>query len=149
MPLMTDENKRLALAFVLAPLVPSSVLIAISLVGHPLEGLWGAVLITPVSYIAAFFPGSLLYFAARRLGIASAAVCVGIGSISGGMASFCLMWNSVRQAWEDGPQGNWAPSITVAVIAGLLGGRRRLTLLVDFAGPTSGTDALSDSSRRG
>ncbi len=119
--LPTAENKRLVLALLLSPLAPSFVLIAISLAGHPLEGLWAAALITPVSYVAALFPGSLLYFAARRLGIVSAAACIGIGCISGGMAGFCLMWNSVRQAWEDGPQGNWAPAITVAVIAGLLG----------------------------
>jgi hypothetical protein len=121
-PLMTSESKRLVLAFVLAPLAPSLVLFAISLVGHPLEGLWGAALITPISYIAAAFPGSLLYFIARRLGIVSAATCTLIGCVSGGMAGFCLMWNSVRQALQDGAQANWAPSVTVAIIAGLLGG---------------------------
>lgn len=109
------------LAFALAPLAPALVLIAISLAGRPLEGLWVAAFITPISYIAAAFPGSLLYLIARRLGIANAATCALIGSISGGMAGICLMWNSVRQALQDGAQANWAPSVTVAIIAGLLG----------------------------
>jgi hypothetical protein len=121
-PVLTSGTRRLLLAFALAPLAPSLVFIAIAIVGHPLDGLWGAALITPISYIAAVFPGSLLYFIARRLGIVSAATCALIGCISGGMAGFCLMWNSVRQALQDGAQANWAPSVTVAIIAGLLGG---------------------------
>jgi hypothetical protein len=40
--LPTAENKRLVLALLLSPLAPSFVLIAISLAGHPLEGLWAA-----------------------------------------------------------------------------------------------------------
>jgi hypothetical protein len=121
-PLLTSKNRRLVLAFAVAPLGPSLVLIAISLAGRPLEGLWAAALITPISYLVTAFPGSLLYLIARQFGIVNAATCALIGSISGGMAGCCLMWNSVRQALQGGAQANWAPSVTVAIIAGLLGG---------------------------
>lgn len=122
MPVITNERRKLLLAFSIAPLIPALVLLAISLAGHPLEGLWGVALIAPISYVVAVCPGALLYFSLRRFGAASAFGCTAIGILCGAFASLYYMRDSIEHAWADGPQANWAPSVTFAIIASVLGG---------------------------
>lgn len=119
--MVLQSGKKVVTAFLLAPLIPACVLMLISLVGSPLEGLWALLLVAPASYAVALIPGLPLYFLFRRLSWISAFGCVLIGLLCSVVASIFFMRTSIEQALASSSRANWSPFLSFSAVAGILG----------------------------
>ena len=122
MSIRNGNARRVWLGFFLAPLVPSAVLVLLSLLSNPLEGLWVLMLILPISYATALVPGLPLYLLFRKISWDSAIGCIFIGVVCSSTAAAFFMRYSIQNAIMQGAAASWGPSLSLATFAAILGG---------------------------
>lgn len=120
MPLDPLGKHRLITAFLLAPLTPSAIVMLIAVAGARLgEGLWACMIVLPVSYCAAVFPGIPLYFLTRRLQTCWVFCMVGISCALA--ASAALWWATFADRLSGGDASGWMPFLGFSIVAAVFG----------------------------
>jgi len=114
-------TQRVWLAAALAPLVPSIILLALSLISNPYEGMWVIMLVLPVSYATTLVPGLPLYLLFRGISWDSAIGCIFIGVVCSSTATAFFMRHSIQDALSAGVASAWYPAASLATFAALLG----------------------------
>jgi hypothetical protein len=109
--------KRLALGLALAPLVPGVLMLALSMLGNPSEGIWALKLIAMIAYPAMLIIGLPLHLLFRRTGWTSVWPYLVTGAIAGAAVAYCVF--PTLQAAASG--ATTSSSIAIAVICAFFG----------------------------
>jgi hypothetical protein len=110
----TSKGKRLALGLALAPLAPGLLVLALSLLGKPSEGIWALKLIAMFAYPAMIVLGLPLHLLFQRSGWTSVWPYLIAGTIAGAVVAY-FVFPSLQVA------GSSPSSIAIAAICAFFG----------------------------
>jgi len=119
----TTNTKRLVLGLALAPLVPGLLMLALSLLGNPSEGIWALKLIVMFAYPAMIVVGLPLHLLFQRMGWTNAWPYLIAGTLTGAVVAY-FVFPTLRLA-ASGPAT--ASSIAIAAICAFFGAFTALT----------------------
>jgi hypothetical protein len=97
------------------------VLLVLSLLGNPLEGLWATLIVVPACYVVAAVPGAPVFFLFRYLGWDTVFGCMFCGFLCSWVATFYLMSNSLAQAMASPRASTWGPFVVAGILDSLFG----------------------------
>lgn len=109
--------KRLALGLALAPLVPGVLMLALSMLGNPSEGIWALKLIAMIAYPAMLIIGLPLHLLFRGKGRTSVSLYLVTGAIAGAAVAYCG-FPTLQAAASGAPTSS---STAIAVICAFFG----------------------------
>lgn len=121
-PFMRSATRRLFIALLIAPAVPSLLAMVLPLSGRSGEGIWVAEILLPFAFGVALVPGIPLHVLFRKLRWVSVWAYIGIGIFCGVILSVFFMWNSIVAGVTSGDSNAWSSTALFAVISGALGG---------------------------
>lgn len=111
----TNDTKRLVLGLALAPLVPGLLMLVLSLLGNPDEGMWSLKLIAMFAYPAMIVVGLPLHLLFQWKGWTSAWPYLIAGTLTGEVVAY-FVFPTLR-----GAASATASSIAIAAICAFLG----------------------------
>lgn len=113
----TTNTKHLVMGLALAPLVPGLLMLALSLLGNPSEGIWALKLIAMFAYPAMIVVGLPLHLLFQRNGWTSVWPYLIAGTLTGAVVAY-FVFPTLRVA-SSGPANS--SSIAIAAICAFFG----------------------------
>jgi len=121
MPAIRAEVKRSLLAFTIAPLVPSVMIIILAFLGRPAEAIWSAVFVLLLSYATMLFPGAPLCYVVWRLRWNSVWAFIAIGVVCSTVAAAFVMQGPITSFLTNEKGATLRGFLMLAIVASIFG----------------------------